>query len=108
MYLRKKRNKSGSISVVVVDKSSGKYKEIKTIGIAKIEKEVSSLIEQGRRWISDYDERLYPKLDFDCRAVSTEYTNSGFPFKSLIFLSLSPFEPLLAVIIAILFIITLP
>lgn len=71
MYLRKKRNKSGSISVVVVDKSSGKYKEIKTIGIAKIEKEVSSLIEQGRRWISDYDKRLYPKLDFDGRAVSS-------------------------------------
>ena len=49
MYLRKKRNKSGSISVVVVDKSSGKYKEVKTIGIAKNASDVTSLIERGRR-----------------------------------------------------------
>lgn len=71
MYLRKKRNKSGSISVVVVDKSSGKYKEVKTIGIAKNDSDVTSLMEQGRRWISDYDERLYPRLDFDGRVVSS-------------------------------------
>ncbi len=71
MYLRKKRNKSGSISVVVVDKSSGKYKEVKTIGIAKNASDVTSLIERGRRWISDYDEHLHPRLDFDGGVVSS-------------------------------------
>ena len=30
MYLRKKHNRSGSTSVVVVSKAGGKYKEIKS------------------------------------------------------------------------------
>jgi len=32
MYIRKKNNKSGIISIQVIDKSSGKYKVVKTIG----------------------------------------------------------------------------
>lgn len=32
MFVRKKRNKSGTISIQIIDKSSGKYKVIKTIG----------------------------------------------------------------------------
>ena len=32
MYVRKKYNRSGSTSVVVVSKASGKYKEIKLVG----------------------------------------------------------------------------
>lgn len=34
MYVRKKKNRSGTISVVVVSKSSGKYEEIKSFGTA--------------------------------------------------------------------------
>jgi len=34
MFIRKKPNKSGVISVQIIDKSSGKYKLIKTIGSA--------------------------------------------------------------------------
>ena len=37
MYVRKKKNRSGTISVVVVDKSSGRYHEIKSFGIADSE-----------------------------------------------------------------------
>ncbi len=68
MYIRTKRNKSGTISVVVVDKSSGKYREIETIGIAKDEGQVEDLMARGRQWIADYQERLHPTFDFDCRA----------------------------------------
>ena len=32
MFVRKKKNRSGTVSVVVADKSSGKFKELKTIG----------------------------------------------------------------------------
>ena len=32
MFIRKKKNKSGLISVQVIDKSSGKYKMLKTVG----------------------------------------------------------------------------
>ena len=68
MYIRTKRNKSGTISVVVVDKSSGKYREIETIGIAKNEGEVNALMERGHQWIAEREERMRPTLDFDGRA----------------------------------------
>ena len=68
MYIRTKRNKSGTISVVVVDKSSGKYREIETIGIAKDESAVDALMERGRQWIAEHEERMHPALDFDGRA----------------------------------------
>ena len=52
MYIRKKRNRSGSISVVVVDKSSGRYRELKTIGVSSDEKEIAALCLSGKKWIS--------------------------------------------------------
>jgi len=41
MFVRKKQNKSGVISVQIIDKSSGKYKVVKTIGSSSDEKQVS-------------------------------------------------------------------
>ena len=32
MFIRQKKNKSGVISIQVIDKSNGKYKLLKTIG----------------------------------------------------------------------------
>ena len=52
MFVRKKKNRSGTISVVVVSKSSGRFKELKTIGITKDDAEVEELVRQGREWIS--------------------------------------------------------
>ena len=51
MYLRKKKNKSGVISVQVIDKSTGKYKVIKTIGSSSNPLEVENLVIQGKQWI---------------------------------------------------------
>lgn len=68
MFVRKKRNRSGTISVAVVDKSGGKFKEISHIGIARDESEVEELMERGRRWIAERQERLHPTLDFDGHA----------------------------------------
>lgn len=39
MFVRKKKNRSGTISVVVVDKHGGKFKELHTIGVAHDEQE---------------------------------------------------------------------
>lgn len=63
MYVRKKRNRSGSISVVVVDKSSGRYKEIHVVGTTSDEKELLQLVEKGERWISSYGGQT--TIDFD-------------------------------------------
>ena len=52
MYVRKKKNRSGSTSVVIVDKSSGKIRYLKTIGIGSDEQDISDLIIQGKKWIA--------------------------------------------------------
>lgn len=51
MFVRKKRNKSGVISVQVIDKSSGKYKVVKTIGSSYDEKQVAILVSKGQSFI---------------------------------------------------------
>ena len=60
MFLRKKKNKSGSISVQIISKSGGKYKVVKTIGCGKNEQDVQKLFYLGKQEI----ERLtmQPKL----------------------------------------------
>jgi len=52
MFIRKKKNRSGSTSVVVVDKSNGRFRELKTIGVSSDGKSISELYHQGKRWIA--------------------------------------------------------
>lgn len=54
MFVRKKKNKSGLISVQIIDKSSGKYKVAKTIGSSADEQALEKLFIEGRLWIKDY------------------------------------------------------
>jgi len=52
MYVRRKKNRSGSTSVVVVDKSSGRIRYLKTIGVSSNEQDILGFILQGKEWIS--------------------------------------------------------
>ena len=54
MYVRKKKNRSGTTSIVVVEKSKGIYREVITIGTSKDSSELESLYLKGRKWISSY------------------------------------------------------
>jgi transposase len=54
MFLRKKKNRSGTVSIVVVEKRKGVYREVKTIGTSNDIAEIESLFSKGKRWISDY------------------------------------------------------
>lgn len=54
MFIRKKTNRSGTTSIVVVDKRNGIYREIKTIGTSKVTSEIESFCQQGKKWISHY------------------------------------------------------
>lgn len=63
MFVRKKKNRSGTTSIVVVDKHGGKFKELHTIGIARDESEIDILCLQGRRWINRY--LGIQEIDFD-------------------------------------------
>lgn len=52
MFIRKKKNRSGTTSVVIVYKSNGIFREVQTIGVGKDDAEVESLYQQGKKWIS--------------------------------------------------------
>ena len=54
MFIRKKKNRSGTTSIVVVDKRNGIYREVITIGTSNNSSEIASLFQQGKRWISHH------------------------------------------------------
>ncbi|MDQ6904299.1 MAG: hypothetical protein M3139_14980 [Bacteroidota bacterium] len=49
MFIRKKKNASGKISIQVIDKSSGKYRVAKTIGCSNNALEISALLHQAEK-----------------------------------------------------------
>ena len=63
MFVRKKKNRTGTISVVVVDKSRGRFKEIKNFGVVSSDSEADVLCANAREWISTYGGQQI--LDFD-------------------------------------------
>lgn len=54
MFIRKRKNRSGSTSVVVVDKTHGVFKEIRTIGIGTNQLEIEHLYQEGKKWVSTH------------------------------------------------------
>src|SRR2546423_5394006 len=54
MFVRQKRNKSGVISVQVIDKSSGEYKVLKSIGSSSDKSIIQQLVKDGEQWIRNY------------------------------------------------------
>ena len=63
MFVKRKKNRSGTTSVVVAEKTKGIYKELITLGIAKDSKEIDSLVNAGLDWISKEESRCHPQLD---------------------------------------------
>ena len=63
MYIRKKKYPSGNIGIIVVEKISGKMKELTTIGIAKTDAEGEDLVGKGMEWIDREKQRRHPRLD---------------------------------------------
>ena len=63
MFIRKKRNRSGTTSIVVVDKSGGAYREIKSLGSSSDADEIARLCQEASTWIAKYAGQQL--LDFD-------------------------------------------
>jgi transposase len=66
MFVRQKRNASGSISVQVIDKSRG-FRVVKTLGAARDPEEVDRLVELGKQFIlrSSRQYSLFPEDQHD-------------------------------------------
>jgi transposase len=54
MFVRKKPNKSGKVSVQVIRKVKGKYHVAKTIGSSADTQEIEQLVSEGEEWIRNY------------------------------------------------------
>jgi transposase len=52
MFVRKKKNPSGVVSIQVIDKSRGKYTVLKTMGSSSDTVEIDALYQQGKKWIA--------------------------------------------------------
>ena len=83
MFTRRKHNRSGTISVVVVDKSGGRFTEIHRVGIARSEEEAAALEAEGRHWIDTYgDQQLIDfesKAETELRTAEESYRESSRP-----------------------------
>lgn len=63
MFVKKKRNRSGTTSVVVAEKNRGCYRELTTIGVSRDDSEVMELVRAGQDWIEREQSRRHPRLD---------------------------------------------
>ena len=75
MFVRQKKNKSGVLSVQVIDKSRGRYRDIKTIGSSANAGEVEKLMEQGEDWIKKHNG--IREIDFTDYRQHTDYVLDG-------------------------------
>lgn len=75
MFVRKKNNKSGVISVQIIDKSSGSYKLLQTIGSSTDPDEINRLVEEGRSWILSHTNSV--EIDFTNHREQVEHVLAG-------------------------------
>ena len=54
MFVRKKRNRSCTISIVAVSKSHGQFKEVKNFGVAQTESEAENLYQTALHWLETH------------------------------------------------------
>ena len=75
MFVRRKPNKSGLVSVQVIDKRTGSYKVLKTIGSSTDPMEIDRLVKEAERFILTHQGRR--EIDFtDHRTLYTEVLSS--------------------------------
>lgn len=75
MFIRKLKNRSGSISVQIISKKFGKYKVLKTIGSADSEQKIALLIYQAKQEIS-FIEKQEGLFVFENDALIESYLSS--------------------------------
>lgn len=62
MFIRKKKNDSGKICVQVIDKGSGKYRVLHTVGSSNDPEEIRDFTKRAREWVNQQTGKL--ELDF--------------------------------------------
>lgn len=65
MFVRRKKNKSGVISVQIIDKSSGEYQLYRTVGSSADLSEVENLYKAAKQEIEELTGQQKLPYDFD-------------------------------------------
>lgn len=76
MFVRRKKNRSGSVSVVVCSKERGKFRELQTIGVSSDSEDIKALQRQGHIWIREHSspgDMLDRQKQIDCEQESGQY-----------------------------------
>jgi transposase len=77
MFVHRKKNRSGSTSIVVVKKVSGRPQYIKTIGISSDEQEIEQLFRLGQQYIHDFGGQMDMFVNYE-KQVNEEYLANYF------------------------------
>jgi transposase len=77
MFVLKKKNRSGSTSIVVVNKVAGRVRYIKTIGISSDEQEVERLFRQGQEYLHNLGGQRDMFVSYD-ELFNEEYLTNHF------------------------------
>lgn len=64
MYVRQKKNSSGSTSIQIISKNSGRYKVVETIGCSQCEFEIEQLLQQAKNRILELEPNLFDFLEY--------------------------------------------
>lgn len=65
MFVRKKKNRSGTTTVVVVEKRAGRHVYVRSIGSSSIPSEVEEMVRQAEEFIKEKERGRKPEFDFD-------------------------------------------
>jgi hypothetical protein len=64
MFVRQKKNQSGSVSVQIISKNNGKYKVIETIGCSKNDNDIKQLLLQANERLLELEPTLFDFAEY--------------------------------------------
>lgn len=64
MFVRQKKNNSGSISIQIISKTGGKYKVVETIGCSSIDNEIKQLLQQANDRLLELEPNLFDFAEY--------------------------------------------
>jgi hypothetical protein len=86
VLVRRKPNKSGLVSIQVIDKTSGRYRVVKTIGSSKDTKEIERLELEAKQFVQEYtgiqvldftDNKKYFEIEREDKIRKTGFSKDG-------------------------------
>ena len=72
MFVRKKKNSSGSVSVQIISKNNNKYKLVETIGCGRNEFEVEQLLQNAKNRLIELEPNLFDFMNYNNQKLTNK------------------------------------